>query len=35
MSSGTGPAPFETSTSSGMEDGGPKVKVNINNEDLD
>jgi hypothetical protein len=27
--------PFQTSTSEGVEGGGPKVKVNINDEDLD
>jgi L1 cell adhesion molecule like protein len=35
VASGNGQAPFETSASPGMEQAGPKVKVNINNEDLD
>jgi heat shock protein 1/8 len=38
VASGTGPAPFETTSSAGFNangEGGPKVKVNIDNEDLD
>jgi L1 cell adhesion molecule like protein len=38
VASGTGPAPFETTSSAGFNaggEGGPKVKVNIDNNDLD
>jgi L1 cell adhesion molecule like protein len=39
VASGSGPAPFETSSSAGFGgvggEGGPKVKVNIDNNDLD
>ena len=34
VASGSGPSPFETSSSAGFS-GGPNVKVNIDNDDLD